>query len=258
MTAVSLHYTVDGPSDGPVLLLGSSLGTTGALWEPQLVALSRALRVVRYDHRGHGRSPVPAGPYRIDELAGDVLAIVDSLGVDRFRIGGISLGGMVAMWLGSHVPDRVERMVLVCTSAKIGPPEMWQERAKRVQAEGMGSIADSLLDRWVPAEFAARRPDIVESLRAMLLSTPVEGYAGCCAAIETMDLEPNLARVSAPTLVISGLEDESTPPAHAQGIAARIADSRLTLVAGAAHLANVSHPELIGQLMFDYLTEDAP
>ena len=154
MTAVSLHYTVDGPSDGPVLLLGSSLGTTGALWEPQLAALTKELRVVRYDHRGHGRSPVPPGPYRLDELASDVLAIVDSLGVDRFRIGGISLGGMVAMWLGSHVPDRVERMVLVCTSAKIGPPEMWQERARTVRAEGMGSIADTLLGRWVPAEFA--------------------------------------------------------------------------------------------------------
>jgi 3-oxoadipate enol-lactonase len=258
MTAVALHYTVDGPSDGPVLLLGSSLGTTSALWEPQLAALANRLRVVRYDHRGHGRSPVPSGPYRLDELASDVLTIVDSLGVDRFRIGGISLGGMVAMWLGSHVPDRVERMVLVCTSAKLGPPEMWQERAKTVRAQGMGSIAGTLLGRWVPAEFATRRPDIVENLRAMLVSTPVEGYAACCAAIETMDLEPDLARVTAPTLVLAALEDESTPPAHAQRIAARIAGSQLTLIAGAAHLANVSHPQLIGQLMSDFLTEDAP
>jgi 3-oxoadipate enol-lactonase len=257
MTAVSLHYTVEGPSDGPTLVLGSSLGTTSALWEPQLAALTNKLRVVRYDHRGHGRSPVPPGPYRLDELASDVLTIVDSLGVDRFRIAGISLGGMVAMWIGSHVPDRVKRMVLVCTSAKLGPPEMWQERAKTVRAEGMGSIAGTLLGRWVPAEFATRRPDIVENLRAMLVSTPVEGYAGCCAAIETMDLEHDLATVIAPTLVIAGAEDESTPPEHAQRIAAGIAGSQLTLVAGAAHLANVSHPELIGQLMSDFLTEDA-
>lgn len=257
MTAVPLHYTVEGPSDEPVLLLGSSLGTTSALWEPQLAALTSKLRVVRYDHRGHGRSPVPPGPYRLNELSSDVLAIVDSLGVDRFSIGGISLGGMVAMWIGAHVPDRVERIVLVCTSAKLGPPEMWQARAKTVRAEGMGAIADALLGRWVPAEFATRRPDIVENLRAMLLSTPVEGYAACCAAIETMDLEPDLARVTAPTLVIAGLEDEATPPAHAQNIASRIAGSRLSVVAGAAHLANISQPELIGQLMSDYLTQDA-
>jgi 3-oxoadipate enol-lactonase len=257
MTAVSLHYTVEGPSDGPVLLLGSSLGTTSAFWEPQLAALTNKLRVIRYDHRGHGRSPVPPGPYRMDELAGDVLAIVDSLGIDRFRIGGISLGGMIAMWIGSHVPDRVERMALVCTSAKLGPPEMWQTRAKTVRAEGMGAIADALLGRWVPAEFATRRPDIVENLRAMLVGTPVEGYAGCCAAIETMNLEPDLDRVTAPTLVIAALEDESTPPAHAQNIASRIAGCRLSLIAGAAHLANVSRPELIGQLMSDHLTEDA-
>ena len=256
MTSVPLHYTVDGPSDGPVLVLGSSLGTTGALWEPQLPFLTERLQVIRYDHRGHGRSPVPPGPYQLNELGDDVLAMMDSLGVDRFHIGGLSLGGMVAMWVASHAPERVDRMVLVCTSAKLGPPDMWQTRAKTVLTEGMGAIADAVLGRWVPAEFAIRRPDIVDALRAQLVGTPVDGYASCCAAIETMDLEPDLARVTASTLVIAGLEDESTPPAHAQRIVAGIAGSRMTLVAGAAHLANVSRPELVGQLMADHLTKD--
>ena len=258
MTTVPLHYTVDGPDDGPTLVLGSSLGTTSALWEPQIPALTTRLRVVRYDHRGHGHSPVPPGPYQLDELGGDVLAMMDQLGVQRFHVGGISLGGMVAMWIAAKAPERVDRMTLVCTSAKLGPPEMWQTRARTVRAEGIGAIADTLLGRWVPAEFATRRPDVVESLRAMLISTPIEGYAGCCAAIETMDLEPDLERVTAPTLVIAGLEDESTPPTHAQRIAAGIAGSRLTLIAGAAHLANVSRPELVGQLMSDHLTQESP
>ena len=258
MTTVPLHYTVDGPPDGPTLVLGSSLGTTSALWEPQIPVLAKRLRVVRYDHRGHGQSPAPPGPYQLDQLGSDVLAMMDGLGVQRFHVGGISLGGMVAMWIAAKAPERIDRMTLLCTSAKLGPPEMWQTRARTVRAEGIGAIADTLLGRWVPAEFATRRPDIVENLRAMLMSTPVEGYAGCCAAIETMDLEPDLERVTAPTLVIAGLEDESTPPAHAQRIAAGIAGSRLTLIAGAAHLANVSRPELVGQLMSDHLAQGSP
>ncbi len=257
MTAAPLHYTVDGPGDAPVLVLGSSLGTTGALWDPQLPLLTEKLRVVRYDHRGHGLSPAPAGPYQIDDLGGDVLSMMDGLGVDRFHIAGLSLGGMVAMWVASHAPERVERMTLVCTSAKLGPPEMWQARANAVRADGMGAIADTVLGRWFTAEFATRQPETVADLRAILLSTPVEGYASCCAAIETMDLEPDLKRVAAPTLVIAGLADESTPPPHAQRITELIPGSRLALVAGAAHLANVARPDLVGQLMIEHLTEDA-
>jgi 3-oxoadipate enol-lactonase len=257
MTAVPLHYTVDGPDDAPVLVIGSSLGTTGALWDPQLALLTEKLRVVRYDHRGHGHSPMPPGPYRIEDLGGDVLSMMDSLGVDRFHIAGLSLGGMVAMWVASHAPERVERMALVCTSAKLGPPEMWQARAAAVRADGMKAIADTVLGRWFTADFAARQPDTVADLRATLLSTPVEGYANCCGAIEMMDLEPDLKRVTAPTLVIAGLADESTPPVHAQRITELIPGSRLALVAGAAHLANIARPELVGQLMTDHLLGQA-
>jgi 3-oxoadipate enol-lactonase len=257
MTPVPLHYTVDGPRDAPVLVLGSSLGTTGAMWDPQLPLLTGKLRVVRYDHRGHGRSPVPPGPYQIADLGSDVLSMMDGLGVDRVHIGGLSLGGMVAMWVASHAPERVDRMTLLCTSAKFGPPEMWRTRAATVRAEGIEAIADAVIGRWFPAEFAAREPGIVAELRATLVSTPVEGYAGCCAAIETMDLGPDLKYVSAPTLVVAGLADESTPPAQAQRITELIPGSRLALVAGAGHLANVARPDVVGQLMIDHLTEDA-
>lgn len=257
MTAVTLHYTVDGPDEAPVLIIGSSLGTAGAMWAPQVPALATRFRVVRYDHRGHGGSPVPPGPYSLDDLGGDVLALMDNLGVDRAHIAGLSLGGMVAMWVAAHVPERVNRMVLLCTSAKLGPPEMWAERAHIVRTEGLGAIVDTVLGRWVPPEFAQRRPDVVAELREMFLATPPDGYAGCCAAIETMDLEPELGRITAPTLVIAGLADQSTPPSHAQRIISRITGSRLALVAGAAHLANVSRPDLVGELMVDYLSEGA-
>ena len=253
MTAVALHYTVDGPASAPVLLLGESLGTNLHLWDAQVPLLAREFRVVRYDHRGHGGSPVPAGPYTIDDLGADTLSLLDRLGADRAHLAGTSLGAMVAMWIASRAPQRVDRLVLVCTSARLGPAQMWHERAATVRTHGMAAIADLIVSRWVPADFARTRPDVVADLRTMLLATPAEGYAGCCEAIGAMDLLGDLGRVGAPTLTIAGLNDEATPPAHAQQIVAAIAGARLALVAGAAHLANVSRPGLVGELLADFL-----
>jgi 3-oxoadipate enol-lactonase len=253
VSVVALHYTVDGPTDAPPLVLGPSLGTNMQLWEPQMPALAERFRVIRYDHRGHGASPVPDGPYCLADLGGDVLALMDRLGVNRAHVAGLSLGGMVGMWLAAHAPDRVDRLVLVCTSARLGPPQMWAARAATVRTEGMGAIADAVLGRWVPEEFAAREPGAVNRLRAMLLATPPEGYAACCEAIQAMDLLPELAQIQADTLVIAGLEDAATPPAHAQRIISGIPQARLALIGGAAHLANVSRPDLVGRLLTDFL-----
>jgi 3-oxoadipate enol-lactonase len=255
---VSVHYTVDGPEDAPVLLLGSSLGTDGRMWTPQVPVLAQRFRLVRYDHRGHGRSPVPPGPYQLDDLGGDVLALLDHLGVARAHLGGLSLGGMVAMWLAINAPDRVRRLALVCTSARLGPPRMWADRAAAVRAGGLGAIAEAVIARWTTPEHARTQPDVVDGLRQMLLATPPEGYAAACHAIETMDLEGDLGRITAPTLVIAGLADEATPPAHAQRIVGLIPGARLALVAGAAHLANVTRPELVGNLLADFLSGQEP
>jgi 3-oxoadipate enol-lactonase len=256
MTTVPLHYTVDGPEDAPALVLGASLGTSTRLWDLQIGALAERFRVIRYDHRGHGGSPVPPGPYELADLGADVLSLMDNLSVRRAHLAGLSLGGMVSMWIAAHAPHRVDRLALVCTSAHLGPPETWAQRAATVRAQGLAAIADAVLQRWVPPDFARANPEVVEQLRAMLLATPADGYAGCCAAIETMDLQPDLPRVGAPTLVIAGLDDEATPPAHAQRITALIPGSRIALVAGAAHLANISRPELVGQLMADFLSAE--
>jgi 3-oxoadipate enol-lactonase len=253
---MTIHYTVDGPADAPVLILGPSLGTTTRLWEPQLEQLTSRLRVVRYDHRGHGRSPVPDGPYTIAELGHDVLGVLDELGVERAHVGGLSLGGMVSMWIAANAPARVDRLVLMCTSAKLGPPENWINRAATVRASGVEAIADTVVGRWLPPDNAARYPETVAALRAMLTSTPPEGYASCCDAIRDMDLQPDLPSITAPSLVIAGLVDDATPPAHAQRIAGLIPGCRLSLVAGAAHLANVSRPNLISRELLAFLTED--
>ncbi|HEU5474078.1 MAG TPA: 3-oxoadipate enol-lactonase [Actinophytocola sp.] len=250
---VALSYTVDGPSDGPVLVLGNSLGTTVAMWEPQLPALTERFRVVRYDHRGHGGSPVPSGRYRLTDLGGDVLALLDSLGLDRVHLGGLSLGGMVAMWVAANAPDRVDRLALLCTSARLGPASMWRERAETVTAQGTGALVETLLGRWFTAGFTAARPDVATWAGALVAGTPATGYAGCCAAIETMDLVPSLGSITAPTLVIAGADDPATPPEHAEVIAAGIPGARLAVVPDAAHLANVEQPEAVTRLLLEHL-----
>jgi 3-oxoadipate enol-lactonase len=253
MSPVALHSVVDGPDGAPVLVLGSSIGTSTALWEPQVPALARRFRVVRYDHRGHGRSPVPPGPYELADLGGDVVALLDRLGVQRAHLGGLSLGGMVAMWVAAHAPERVDRLALVCTSAKLGPPALWAGRAAAVRTGGMAAIAEPVVARWFPHGY----PDdaMVDRMREVLLATPPEGYAACCAAIEVMDLEPVLPTIAAPTLVIAGGEDPATPPEHAERIAAAVPGARLAIVDGAAHLANLSHPEELTRLLRSFLDE---
>jgi len=247
-----LNYTVDGPEDAPPLVLGSSLGTTTELWRAQLPELAARFRVVRYDHRGHGASPVPSGPYQLSDLGGDVLAVLDHLGLERAHVAGVSLGGMVGMWLAAAAPERVDRLALVCTSALLGPPEVWQERAAAVRAGGMAAVVDTVLARWFTPGFLAAHPDTVEWIRAMLASTPPEGYASCCAAIETMDLTPVLGRIAAPTLVVVGADDPATPREHGERIAAGIPGARLEVVPDAAHMAVVEQPAAVTGLLRDF------
>lgn len=255
MRTIDLYYTVDGAADTPPLVLGASLGTDTTLWQPQVPELAGRFRIVRYDHRGHGRSPVPPGPYRIEELGADLLALLDRLGLARVHLGGLSLGGMVGMWLAAHAPDRVDRLVLLCTSARLGPPQTWAERAAAVRAGGMAAIADPALARWFPPGFAERQPSTVARWREVLLATPAEGYAACCEAIAAMDLRPVLPRIQAPTLVIAAREDPATPPEHAERIAAAIPGARLELLADAAHLANLAQPERVTRLVGAFLDD---
>lgn len=253
MGAVAVNYVVDGPPDAPPLLLASSLGATADMWEPQLTLADR-FRIIRYDHRGHGRSPVPPGRYELADLGADALALLDRLQIERVHLAGLSLGGMVAMWVAAHAPDRVDRLVLMSTSAKLGPAEAWAERAATVRAGGTGAVADTVVGRWFTPEYSSAHLDVVRRFRDMIAATPPDGYAACCGAIERMDLEPELARIRAATLVITGSDDPATPPVHAERIAAGIAGAMLEMLPGAAHLANVSAAETVNALLAAFLT----
>lgn len=250
---MTLHYRLEGPADAPVLALPSSLGTTVELWAANLPHWSQSFRVLRYDQRGHGGSDAPPGPYSIEDLAGDFVGLLDDLGIERVCFCGVSMGGALGMWLAAHSPERIDRLVLACTSARFGEPESWLERAAVVREHGLEAIADSVLDRWFTARFAAAHPEIVTRFRELLLGTPPEGYAGCCEALAGWDFRGRLTEIRAPTLVLPGADDPSTSPDHAELLAREIPDAQLTVLPGAAHLANVEQAEAFSQLVGEHL-----
>ena len=259
--ATTVHHVVEGPPGAPVLVLSNSLGSTLAIWDPQVPELARHFRVIRYDMRGHGRSPVPRGPYAIEDLGRDLLGLLDRLGARTAHLCGLSIGGMVSAWVAANAPERVERLVLCCTSAHFDPPlaDQYAERAALVRAQGTGAVADAVVARWLTPSFAASHPEIARDLRTMVAMTPAEGYAGCCDALAAMDLLPDLPRVRAATLVISAGADVSLPPAHGERIAAGIGGSRFVVVEGAAHLTNIERPEEVtGLIRSHLLARDAP
>jgi 3-carboxy-cis,cis-muconate cycloisomerase/3-oxoadipate enol-lactonase len=251
---VRLGYELSGPEQAPLLVLSNSMGTTMAMWDQQVAALTGRLRVLRYDHRGHGASEVPPGPYRIERLGADLLGLLDDLGLGRVSFCGLSLGGMVGMWLAANAPDRIDRLALCCTAATVNG-EVYLARAAKVRAGGTGAVVDEVVDRWFTPAFRRAAPDQVERAVAMLRATPDEGYAGCCEALAAMDLRAALPAITAPTLVIAGADDPATPPTQAEAIVAAIPKARLQVVAGAAHLANIEQPEQITRLLLDHLID---
>lgn len=225
------------------------------MWDPQVSALADRLALVRVDVRGHGLSPAPSGAYSIPELGMDVVATLDEMGIERISVCGLSIGGMIGMWLAANVPARVDRLILICTSSHMpAAADAYRERARVVRAQGSTeSIADGVIDRWFTPSWAERHPDTVDAYRRMLCGIPAEGYAGCCEALAALDLRAALPLIAAPTLVIAGAEDRATPPAHAEAITAAIPQARLELLGGAAHLGSVQRPDAVTRLIGEHL-----
>lgn len=249
---MKLYYELSGPPGAPVVVLGNALGTTTSLWEPQLAVLHRRFRVLRYDHRGHGGSPAAPGPYRIDDLGDDVLELLDALRLTRVSYCGVSLGGMVGMWLAGHAPERVERLVLCCTAATFASSRPWLDRAAAVRASGTGSIASGVVGRWFTPAFRERSPEVVAAFEAGLSNVDDEGYAGCCDALASLDLRSVLPVIEAPTAVIAGAHDEATPASCGRFVAERVPDASFHVV-DAAHLANVEAADEVSAILEEHL-----
>jgi 3-oxoadipate enol-lactonase len=258
MSAI-LHHEDAGPRDAPALLLAGSLGTTLRMWDPQADALrnDHGLRVVAYDQLGHGASPVPDGPYSIARLGEAALALLDHLGLGRVSFAGVSIGGMVGQWLAANAPERIDRLVLICTSAHLGPPDPWEERARTVREAGtVEVIADAVSARWLTPPWAAAHPEARDALRAMLAAQPPEGYAACCDALAGLDERAGAAAIKAPTLVIGGAQDASIPPEHQERLAASIAGARLEILDPGAHVVSVERADVVTDLIADHLDQE--
>jgi 3-oxoadipate enol-lactonase len=255
---VSLGYRLHGPEDAPVVVLPSSLGTTQALWDSQVPRLADRFRVLTYDQPGHGESELPGQPCTVEAFARTLLELLDELALDRVSLCGVSLGGMVGMALALEAPERVERLVLACTSAYVGPPEGWAERARMVRAEGTEAIADGVVARWFTPGLVSEQPETVSRFRALLVATPPEGYARCCEAIAAWDARDRIGAIAAPVLVVAGADDPATPLEHAGLVASRIPDARLHVLEHAAHLANVERADGFTDAVLEHLGQEVP
>ena len=246
-----IYWRSDGDPARPALMLGNSLGTELALWDPILPALRRRFRVLRFDQRGHGASEAPAGEYTIEALARDALAVADAAGAVRFHYMGISVGGMIGLWLGANAGDRVDRLVLCNTAAKL-PADIWAERIAKVRAGGMAAIVDPVLQRWFTARYLARGDESLAGIRAALLAVDPAGYTGCCAAIRDMDLRECLGAIRAPTLVTTGSHDLATPKELGAAIAGAIAGA-VHVELPVAHIPVPEAPGLFAHTVLQFL-----
>ncbi|QGZ63133.1 3-oxoadipate enol-lactonase [Paraburkholderia acidisoli] len=249
-----LFYRIDGAANAtaPWLVLSNSLGSDVSMWTPQLVEFSKHFRVLRYDTRGHGHSEAPQGPYTIEQLTGDVIGLMDLLGIERAHFAGVSMGGLTGVGLGARFGHRIDRLVLCNTAAKIGSPEVWVPRAAKARSEGMLALADAVLPRWYTADFISRHPLVMSQVRDVFVHTDKDGYASNCEAINAADLRGEAGSIQAPTLVISGTHDLAATPAQGRELAESVPGARYVEL-DAAHISNVELAKEWNKLVLEFL-----
>ena len=253
LSGFRLHYSLEGDSSHPVVVLSNSLGADLSMWDAQVEALLPAFQVLRYDTRGHGKSELPAGPCTLSDLGEDLVGLLDALHIDRAQVCGVSLGGMTAMWVGLHAPDRVAGLVLSNTAAKIGTQDSWNERIAKVESDGLISIADAVMSRWFTPRFPDRNLAVQKD---KFLACSLEGYVAASGAIRDADLRGEIRSISAPTLVLSGVSDVVTPPDDGRCLHTAIPGSIFREVPG-AHLSNIEEAAAYNQILLPFLQQQA-
>lgn len=250
---VRLACRVEGGEDLPALVFSNSLGTDLHMWDGQVEALRDKFRIVRYDTRGHGLSSVPQRPATIERLGRDLLAVLDQYGIERAHVCGLSMGGLTAIWVAVTHPERVSRVVLANTAARIGTDEGWNQRIEAVRAGGMAAVSDTVVSRFFSEGFRARQPEVVGSTADMLLATDPQGYNTACEAIRDTDLRSVVSKIRAPTLIIGGSVDVSTPASQAEELYLEIEGSKLVVFEDTAHLSNIEQSAAFNDLLLQFL-----
>lgn len=247
-----IHAELEGPQSAPVLMLSNSLGTDLHMWDEQSAPLTRHFRLLRYDRRGHGKSGAPRGPYTMERLGRDALGVLDGLGIQKVNWCGLSMGGMVGMWLGANAANRIERLILSNTAAHFPDPTAWDARIKAVREVGLPGIVDANMERWFTKGFRERAPQTIAKMREMFVGTNVEGYVGCGEAIRDMDHRPLLPRIAAPTLVIAGRHDPATTLEAGEYIKDHVPAARIAILE-AAHISNLEQPQVYADTVLGFL-----
>jgi len=251
----SIAWAEDGPGGGEPLLLLHSLGSNRSMWDPQLETLAVGFRVVRLDTRGHGESSVSPAPYTLERLGNDVITVADAAGLDRFHVAGVSLGGLIALWLGGHHPQRLLSLTAANTAAKIGDRDFWNGRIQTVRSRGLSVIADQVIPRWFSPSFKSGKPDSFRKVVDIFANTDPEGYVGCCAALAEADLRQAVPSLEVPALVIGSTLDLSTPVTQAEWLHEQLPNSRLAVIEGAGHLSNLDRDHEFTRILVDFLQE---
>lgn len=250
----SIHAVVEGREDAPVLMLSNSLGTTHQMWREQIKAMTEHFRLVRYDRRGHGKSGLTRGPYTMERLARDALAVMDGLDLKKVDWCGLSMGGMEGMWLGANAPERIDRLVLSNTTDYFPDKTPWNDRIKLVREKGLKALVGPNMERWFTKEFRDRSPDTMAWMTQMFLSTPPEGYIACGEAVRDMDHRALLPKIKPPTLIVAGRHDPATTLQAAESMRSRIPGAKLTVLE-AAHISNVERPREYNEALLNFLLQ---
>jgi 3-oxoadipate enol-lactonase len=248
----TIHVEVEGPERAPVLMMSNSLGTNLHMWDDQAAPFTRHFRLLRYDRRGHGRSGVPKGPYTMERLGRDVVAVLDSLDIAKINWCGLSMGGMVGMWLGAKAANRIDKLILSNTAAYFPDKSQWDARIKLVRENGLAAIVDANMERWFTKGFRERAAGAMAKMREMFLATKVEGYVGCGEAIRDMDHRPLLSKITAPTLVIAGRHDPATTLEAGDFIKEHIPGAKIAVLE-AAHISNLEQPQIYADTVLEFL-----
>ena len=253
---IRIYYELSGLVDAPVVMLSNSLGTRLEMWDLQMAALTGRYRVLRYDSRGHGRSEAPPGPYSVAMLGEDARALLDALGIAKVHFCGLSKGGMVGQWLGTHHGDHLLSLILCATAPRFRTAELWNQRIEQSAREGMASLVDDVTERWFTAGYRATPRPEIEQVRAMILATSPQGYGGCCAAIRDMDQSEAIRAIRTPTLIVAGADDPATTIDVMRDLHERIPGSRFVAIPQAAHLLNIEQADRFNRTLTSFL--DAP
>jgi len=250
-----IAYRFDGPEDGPVVMMSNSLASNYAMWDPQIPALTDKYRVLRYDQRGHGGSEATNPPYSFDLLLEDACALLNALGIGKVHFCGLSMGGMTGQLFGAKHPEMLHSLILCDTTSKMPDPSVWDARIEAARGDGMAALAPSTLERWFTAPYREKMPRAVERIHDMIAATPVNGFVGCCKAIQALNQTRLLSGIKTPTLIIVGADDPSTTVEHSEIIHGEIAGSKLVVLDDAAHLSNIEQADKFNTALRTFLDD---